>query len=1736
MNRIYQGRVSKVQVPAPATPTHEDGRKKEKKAPKTEWQDLPDGEAALWRHHELFQDAVNYNAFALAFMAEGMRDSKNKLTAMGKFAQQVRERWEDFSHKGKTREGVRRSLSRILGIKLEEATWEECGKRVFANVLKAFPNRHLSPDAQVDVLHGVISEMFPAKSRGPASQPQKMARGDWPWLCSNDVGGESPAKASYRKNHGIIDFMAELFQADAQGIVNLAGRPISDTYLTSVVQEDDDGDDVSNEPDLEDPEAEDAENGSVGIECFKGDKAITKWRACCETLKRLSSEKDFSAAFTLLGGSTDALASELLAIEEEIKLRAEECKNEPDNCSFQKWATGGQGKDNIAVEVYVLMHLSKNKPQIAAALKAKLLPKFLSRIIKDDPAGYLAFVHRHGLCGEKDAIDKDLNGKEPFAKVNKVRESVAKAAARAAKKGDDQADVTASNSKLVPCKDYIQAIRERCGVVFSGFTAVKGFLSLHEDPETPGKRVAWEAGETDWREFEFAALEEALKAPNQIKKKEEERDKERAELEAKKKAYDGAGRAKSADEDEGDDDHIPGFKDDPRFAVIQKLHAALAVADGVVEGEVHKYGFSQAALRGFEELRDAWNKQVTPEEEFSEPKKRILRDDVLTAHQQEHRDDVGAVLLFEKLLDEGNWCLWQMPTPALEQERKEKNRSGNIVRDYMRYLEVIERIKEIDENPVRYTPADATLSRRLYDLKGGSQGGFKHGGSADSLWFETQIAMERKQGDKTFFQRQNVRIHYTAPRLLRDGSRLLVENLNLKAANWMQPMVKALGVADDLKHDFSKHAVSLMPDWFAGSRNPAPDRLLLNFVLKINEADLTARLRKSMKHENWPWDWQFICFGKGKAPRDFTQSALCWPHEEEKWKWLSASKKKGVPPFPGKWYEGLGLDCFRVLSVDLGQKQAGAFAIVEFSCVLTEPEKAKARYVGTIFSPEGRKLWYARVVHTGLHRLQGEDARVYRAQFKNKKPVAGTEKFQEELSGSAGRQATLDESKRLVELLGEMKQPDLLDEDCRAPERVQELIFFSAQNYKLLVALRRAQSFGARLHRWCWYLAPNEERKDQGERRRTAIKEIAEAEAHEWLPRQAHERAKAEHERIKDKTEEKVRDHDMIAAGLKASLENVLLALKPWLEEIANRIYHSRSGCLKWKTHPNNGDYHVLAYEDWPKEKIKSRTKQEKMLAGQRGLSIERIEQMEELRKRCQSLNQTLRRKIGDPPPRGRDDSIPDPCPAVLAKLDGLKEQRRNQTAHMILADALGLALATPKSAIKDANKAFHEALKRGDSPLAIQDLKAALSRLRKEAEEQDLHGEYVKVNDKGGVAADDDAWRGVVDFIVIEDLGRYKTSQGRAPRENSRLMKWCHRAIRDKLKEMCEPFGIPLVETPAAYSSRFCSRTGVAGFRASELSPPMLNESKWRWRIRKRDDGKEETKEQRERRKQWENLYAEVRRINMGRDGSEGNEYRTLLVHDAGGSVFIPISNLDRNYHRPAKDEVNPKRHRSIIEYLPVPLEEGQKHLPRLIHADINAAVNLALRCVADPRIWSIHSRLRSEREAGEGRVSLKAKKKGAKSEAPDQQPNDEVATKPDKFFAREKRKHGALDGDKRIQIVTPRVHKALKKADAATTDVRKKRWQKLADKLSLKASDSRHPNFFADVANLRGTHWGIAELHGMQAGDMIPAHLVSSKALWGYVKRSSWKRCQDINAARIKAWEAKAAKSDPEDEIPFS
>ncbi|TAN61522.1 hypothetical protein EPN18_06570, partial [bacterium] len=81
MNRIYQGRVTKVEVADGGggwKPFDDDSKKA-----KEEWQ------GALWRHHELFQDAVNYYTLALAAMAAGVDGDSKQAHALRGWATRV---------------------------------------------------------------------------------------------------------------------------------------------------------------------------------------------------------------------------------------------------------------------------------------------------------------------------------------------------------------------------------------------------------------------------------------------------------------------------------------------------------------------------------------------------------------------------------------------------------------------------------------------------------------------------------------------------------------------------------------------------------------------------------------------------------------------------------------------------------------------------------------------------------------------------------------------------------------------------------------------------------------------------------------------------------------------------------------------------------------------------------------------------------------------------------------------------------------------------------------------------------------------------------------------------------------------------------------------------------------------------------------------------------------------------------------------------------------------------------------------------------------------------------------------------------------------------------------------------------------------------------------------------------------------------------------------------------------
>jgi hypothetical protein len=172
----------------------------------------------------------------------------------------------------------------------------------------------------------------------------------------------------------------------------------------------------------------------------------------------------------------------------------------------------------------------------------------------------------------------------------------------------------------------------------------------------------------------------------------------------------------------------------------------------------------------------------------------------------------------------------------------------------------------------------------------------------------------------------------------------------------------------------------------------------------------------------------------------------------------------------------------------------------------------------------------------------------------------------------------------------------------------------------------------------------------------------------------------------------------------------------------------------------------------------------------------------------------------------------------------------------------------------------------------------------------------------------------------------------------------------------LAEPFGIPVLETPAAYSSRFCSLTGVAGFRASEVGWEDRNEFRWRELLnadlQALDKELQETGENKGKKDTLQRRYAEIKGAKdmfgeLEKISHSDQHHRTLLAPQPGGPMFVTVKEIA--HPAPA---TNRKQ------------EGNGSVLP--MQADLNAAANLALRAVAHSACASIHHRLRTERKKG--------------------------------------------------------------------------------------------------------------------------------------------------------------------------
>src|SRR5580704_8439694 len=109
MNRIYEGKATAVEIP--------DGKDE---SGKQKWKKLDDWQSALWQHHELFQDAVNYYTLALAAMAAGLQPDSPKGKAALAWREQVRSAWIKARRKAVNFPGPHSRLAKLLAVNSQE--------------------------------------------------------------------------------------------------------------------------------------------------------------------------------------------------------------------------------------------------------------------------------------------------------------------------------------------------------------------------------------------------------------------------------------------------------------------------------------------------------------------------------------------------------------------------------------------------------------------------------------------------------------------------------------------------------------------------------------------------------------------------------------------------------------------------------------------------------------------------------------------------------------------------------------------------------------------------------------------------------------------------------------------------------------------------------------------------------------------------------------------------------------------------------------------------------------------------------------------------------------------------------------------------------------------------------------------------------------------------------------------------------------------------------------------------------------------------------------------------------------------------------------------------------------------------------------------------------------------------------------------------------------------------------
>ena len=803
--------------------------------------------------------------------------------------------------------------------------------------------------------------------------------------------------------------------------------------------------------------------------------------------------------------------------------------------------------------------------------------------------------------------------------------------------------------------------------------------------------------------------------------------------------------------------------------------------------------------------------------------------DAKNALQKKSRERFGNATLYEALALPTYRSVWLTISST--------KKSSDPLRDWADYVECLEEIEHLESDPA-FTPAHAKHSPRFF--RWAETNNKEHeswDGKSDFIFIADALDFSQPRPVPTEF-----RVSFRAPRLIRDGLRCAGEKMDhaLPDCDWLPPVLRALpAFHGQAKQSFARVAIRLMPK---------------------SNTNIQLALEPELENEGWKNVWKsehevILSWGRIAKDGEGNYRQLKWP------------AKPDAPEAEAAWFKRGSVTC---LAVDLGIRESGAFKVlqaakdgIDRSDSLFINKNGKPRFSRVITPQNYFSKWLCLTVAEGLLRLRGEDALIYRLPTADEvrkdtslNPDIMT--LLPEFSGRHGRRACteLNETSTAEKLFQKLQYPiDRLWPSWKTKAS------FPEQNDELLRALSGVRSRLYRLHRWAWMLSSDEKR------RMACLEQI---------------------EQIKDDSpliqlRHLAQDANSLANQLDEFAKVHLAAMTEGLVEAANRILPSKRGKFKWL---RAGEWHEMRL-------IEKDDCRDTLLAGQRGLSTERLTQLQSLRQLVQSLNHLCRheiRKRYQIPKRG---SVPDPFMACGDALEDAREDRAKQIAHLILAKALGVELAPPP----------------------------ADKKIRKQKES--LHGVYQLIPN-----------RHPVDFIALEDLSKFRTSEIRGRRENRQLAAWSHRRIVKHLVELCELVGLPIAFVDPAFTSRLSARNGGIGFRAAEI---QSGDSTVSWLDRRAEEGDA-------------NAATLLRQLQC-----TPKEKRLLIPRD-GGPVFVEL----RGQNSDGTAQVETK---------PAPV----------VHADLNGAHRIGLRALAhldakefhSQRIWIKESRKRKgSTELAEGNV----------------------------------------------------------------------------------------------------------------------------------------------------------------------